>query len=149
MIRLYSDSDLLFGGNLNWPMPDNRYVTSPFGPRYHPVFGDYRMHNGTDFAASTGTPIYAAASGKVIIARWGTGYGNYITIDHGKNQEGLHVVTLYAHCTSLNVKEGDVVVRGKDVIGYVGSTGWSTGPHLHFGYKIGSQWANPMSKLNQ
>lgn len=150
-IRRAEQSKLKFsGGDLAWPLPNNyRRITSKFGPRFHPVYKRPSVHTGVDVAAPKGTPIRAAASGKVIFAGWGNAYGNYVLVNHGKNKQGQFVITQYAHCSALKVKEGDVVVKGKEIIGLVGSTGWSTGNHLHFGLKIGGNWVDPMNKKNK
>ncbi len=99
---------------------------SDFGPRLHPIFGSVRMHNGNDFGGGFGDPIFASAAGVVVMAELRGGYGNVVVIDHG-DQWG----TLYAHQSSFEVVVGQQVARG-DIIGRVGSTGYSTGPHLHF-----------------
>lgn len=113
-------------GSYIWPSASSVYVTSLFGNRLHPVYGYYRMHYGIDIGASYGTDIYAADGGYVTTSTYSSGYGNYVMIDHG---EGRY--TLYAHMTTRYVEEGDVVLQG-DVIGLVGSTGVSTGAHIHF-----------------
>ena len=117
------------GGSLQWPLPVAGSITSPFGYRTDPITGEVSYHTGTDIAAPNGTPILAAADGTVVIAngvdRWGGSYGYYVKLDHGG---GLQ--TLYAHCSSICVTTGQQVQAGK-VIGYVGSTGRSTGNHLH------------------
>lgn len=116
-------------GILSFPVSSN-VLTSLFGPRVHPISGEYKNHGGIDFSIGYGAEIYAAASGTVIEAytddTWGGGYGYHVVIAH---DNGL--VTLYAHCSSLAVSKGDYVSTGQ-VVGYVGSTGYSTGPHLHF-----------------
>ena len=114
------------------------YLSSPYGMRYHPISGNYTMHNGVDFAAYLGTPTYAAKSGVVTTARYGAGWGNYVVINHG---DGFS--TLYAHFDTIKVSEGDVVSRGQ-IIGTVGSTGNSTGPHLHFTMYYNGNTVNPM-----
>lgn len=110
----------------------NGYVTSHFGPRWG------RPHQGVDVAALPGTPIYAAASGEVIYSGWETGYGKSVLIDHGNNLK-----TRYAHCSRLNVSVGKRVYKG-DEIASVGSTGHSTGPHLHFEVLIKNVRKNPL-----
>jgi len=117
------------------PVPGR--VTSPFGPRRHPVFGSTASHPGVDMQARSGDPIHAAADGVVITARWINGYGNAVIISHGAKFS-----TLYAHQSKLLVSVGDQVSSG-DVIGLVGSTGWSTGPHLHFEVRINGTPVNP------
>lgn len=113
-------------------------MSSGFGMRNHPVRGGRRMHKGVDLAAPTGTPVYATADGIVGLARWGRGYGLYIKIDHGAELE-----TRYAHLSRLAVSAGERVEKG-EVIGYVGSTGWSTGPHLHYEVRVDGVAVNPI-----
>ncbi|MCX5961810.1 MAG: peptidoglycan DD-metalloendopeptidase family protein [Cyanobacteria bacterium] len=102
-------------------------ITSLFGWRIHPIFGDQRMHTGTDIAAPLGTPVIAALTGKVLLADFLGGYGIAVALEHGQGSQQ----TLYAHLSELFVKPGQVVEKGT-VIGRVGTTGNSTGPHLHF-----------------
>ncbi len=101
-------------------------VSSSFGMRFHPILGFNKMHSGIDFAAPTGTPIQAAGDGVVVDAKWWGGYGRWVRIAHNKDWE-----TGYGHMSSIAVRPGQVVHQG-DIIGYVGTTGRSTGPHLHF-----------------
>jgi len=117
------------------PVPGR--ITSPYGPRRHPVFGSTASHPGADMQARSGDPIYAAADGVVISARWINGYGNAVIIAHGSVYS-----TLYAHQSKLLVSVGDQVSSG-DVIGLVGSTGWSTGPHLHFEVRVNGVTVDP------
>lgn len=114
---------------------------SGFGSRLHPILGYYRMHSGLDIGGEQGQPIYAATGGEVILAGVNGGYGNTIVIDHG---DGLS--TLYAHQTSFESAVGDVVDTG-DIIGYVGSTGMSTGPHLHFEVRLFGSPIDPLPFL--
>jgi murein DD-endopeptidase MepM/ murein hydrolase activator NlpD len=107
-------------------LPVNAPMSSRFGYRVHPIFGDTRLHTGLDFAAGAGTPIRAAGPGRVVWAGPRGGYGNLVAIDHGNG-----LATLYAHQSRTDVTVGQKVATG-DVIGLVGSTGFSTGPHLHF-----------------
>lgn len=116
-------------------------VTSPFGPRLHPVFGTVRMHNGVDFRGSASTPITAAAAGTVVYAGPRGGYGNTVVVDHGGA-----LATLYAHQSAVFVSVGNGVAAGQ-VIGAVGSTGFSTGPHLHFEVRLGGTPVNPLGYL--
>ena len=124
-----------------WVRPVPGAVTSGFGPRLHPILGYYRMHTGWDMSADSGDPISAAASGTVILAGWFGGYGNCVVVDHGGG-----VTTLYAHQTSVAVSYGDSVSAG-DTVGYVGSTGLSTGPHLHFEVRIDGNLVDPSGYL--
>lgn len=113
-------------------------LTSGFGMRTHPVLGGRRGHKGIDLASPTGTPIYATADGVVTRADWFSSYGLYISLDHGAQLE-----TRYGHLSRLNVAEGQAVRKG-DLIGYVGSTGRSTGPHLHYEVRIAGTAVNPV-----
>ena len=126
-------------GDMMWPV--NGPITSPFGYRIHPILGYRKLHTGIDFGVGYGTPIQAADSGTVIYATWMSGYGNVIIIDHGRG-----ISTLYAHQSSLAVGNGARVSRGQ-VVGYVGSTGFSTGPHLHFEVRINGNPVDPMGYL--
>lgn len=110
--------------------PVNGVITSHFGPRINPVTGEAGYHNGIDYANDTGTPILASKSGVVVYSGWISGYGNTIILDHGSG-----VQTLYAHANSLTVNYGQAVNQG-DEVAKVGSTGMSTGPHLHFEIRI-------------
>lgn len=125
------------GGQFKWPTTST-YITSPFGFRMHPVLGVWKGHTGVDIGVSSGSPVFAAASGKVIVAQWYGGYGNAVVIDHGS---GLS--TLYGHNNSLNVSVGQTVSKG-DVISHSGSTGISTGPHLHFEVRVNGNYVDPM-----
>lgn len=123
-----------------WVSPLSSYrITSTFGMRVHPILGYARMHNGVDMSAPSGTPVYAAKSGKVTVAGWGSQAGNYVSINHG---DGF--ASIYMHLTNYIVSAGTYVTAGQ-VIGYVGSTGLSTGPHLHFGISYNGTYVNPMS----
>lgn len=124
-------------GTYTWPTPSCTKVTSPYGMRYHPTLKQNRMHQGIDIGASMGATIVAADSGTVIFAGWMSGYGQVIIVDHGG---GLS--TLYAHQSSFLVSKGATVSKGQ-AIGKVGSTGWSTGPHLHFEVRINGTPTNP------
>ena len=117
------------------------YVSSPFGYRVHPVTGEYKMHKGVDLAASKGTPIYATRSGYVTIATYHSTAGNYVTLNH---QDGY--TSVYMHMTHDVVSVGEYVKAGQ-LIGYVGSTGRSTGPHLHFGIAYQGSYVNPMNYI--
>ena len=129
--------------NSTWQCPVPYYtLTSPFGMRVHPVLGYKRMHNGIDMACASGTPIYATRSGTVTVASYQAGgAGNYVSINHG---DGFS--SIYMHMTHYIVYVGQQVSKGQ-VIGYVGSTGISTGPHLHFGISYGGTYVNPLAYI--
>ena len=126
-----------------WIMPlKTLRVTSAFGMRIHPISKVWKMHEGVDFSAAQGTPIYAARSGKVTTASYQAGgAGYYVSINHGDGYSSI-----YMHMTHYIVKPGDYVSAGQ-VIGYVGSTGGSTGPHLHFGIAYKGEYKNPMNYI--
>jgi murein DD-endopeptidase MepM/ murein hydrolase activator NlpD len=113
-------------------------MTSSFGMRTHPVLGGRRQHTGIDLAAPAGTPVYATADGIVSRADWYSSYGLYISVEHGAAMQ-----TRYAHLSRLAVVAGESVKKG-DLIGYVGSTGRSTGPHLHYEVRIEGLAVNPI-----
>ena len=112
-------------------------ITSPFGERVHPIFGTVRQHNGIDLDGVTGDPIVAGASGVVLSAGWRTGYGNTVVLSHGHGH-----TTLYAHMTDVAVATG-ATVQGGDLLGWVGTTGWTTGSHLHFEVRIDGEAVDP------
>ncbi len=116
-------------------VPSEGTITSPFGERWG------AMHQGIDIGASMGAPIYAAMDGKISCTEWEEGYGNVIKIDHGKG-----IQTVYAHCSSISSKLGEYVKRGEK-IGQVGSTGRSTGPHVHFEVRVNGKAENPLNYL--
>jgi murein DD-endopeptidase MepM/ murein hydrolase activator NlpD len=116
-------------------------VTSNFGWRTHPILGTERFHAGIDFGADYGSLIYASEQGRVIYADWYGGYGNAVIVDHGNG-----MTTLYAHCSDLYVKDGDVVAKGQPIAA-VGSTGFSTGPHLHFELRANGEPIDPAAYL--
>ena len=119
------------------PVTDFLYLSSSYGWRRHPVTGRTTMHEGLDFAAPRGTPIYASAAGIVVEAKYLNGYGNTVEIEHGNG-----IVTRYAHSSQLHVRQGDLVERGQ-LIADVGSSGRSTGPHLHFEVRMAGQPLDP------
>ena len=121
--------------------PSSGPITSHFGSRFHPVLGYSRFHAGTDFGAATGAPIRAAETGVVIFSGWYGGYGNTVILEHG---DGL--TTLYAHASRLYVSEGRAVRKG-DTIAAIGSTGLSTGPHLHFEVRRSGEPVDPLNFL--
>ncbi|MHB9149395.1 MAG: murein hydrolase activator EnvC family protein [Thermoleophilia bacterium] len=126
-------------GEYIWPVQGR--VSSPFGYRVHPIFKVRKMHTGIDLSATSGTPIRAADSGVVIQAGWRGGYGKAVVISHGGG-----LTTLYAHQSTILVSVGEAVDQG-DVIGKVGSTGYSTGPHLHFEVRLNGSPVDPMGYL--
>lgn len=113
-------------------------LTSGYGMRNHPVLGGRRQHKGVDLAMPTGTPVYATADGMVSKAEWFSSYGLYISLEHG-----AAIQSRYGHLSRLNVAAGQQVRKG-DLIGYVGSTGRSTGPHLHYEVRIAGAAVNPV-----
>ncbi|MDD4614271.1 MAG: peptidoglycan DD-metalloendopeptidase family protein [Caldisericia bacterium] len=126
-------------GALIWPIQG--VVSSEFGMRMHPIFGVYRMHTGIDIDQRYGYPIKAVADGSVAFSGWLTGYGNCVLIQHDYDHS-----TLYAHMNRRSVSKDQEVVQG-EVIGEVGSTGWSTGPHLHFEVRKNGDYVNPRDYL--
>ncbi|MGH2399825.1 MAG: murein hydrolase activator EnvC family protein, partial [bacterium] len=117
--------------------PARGVFTSPFGMRRHPIFRIRRMHTGQDIAAPYGTPVQAAAEGQVIYTGWFGGYGKIVVIDHGQG-----ISSLYAHLSSILTRDG-AHVRRAQTIGRVGSTGYSTGPHVHFEVRVNGRPINP------
>ncbi len=118
-------------------------MTSNFGMRVHPVLGGMRAHKGVDLSAPVGTPIYATADGVVGKASWFGGYGLYVQLEHGNDLE-----TRYGHMSRLAVAEGQHIHKG-DVLGYVGTTGRSTGPHLHYEVRVNGVAVNPIPYMQQ
>ncbi len=129
------------GGSWAYPLPFRATVTSPYGWRTHPITGKRSFHTGVDLAASKGTAIYACRGGTVTEATYSSVYGYYVTINHG---DGFS--TLYGHMTHYVVSSGQTVSKGQ-VIGYVGSTGMSTGPHLHLTFYKNGDTVNPMNYI--
>ncbi len=117
---------------------DGVRLTSDYGMRWHPVMGGRRAHKGVDLAGPTGTPVRATADGVVGRAEWYSSYGLYVALEHGANIE-----TRYGHMSRLNVASGQQVRKG-DIIGFIGSTGRSTGPHLHYEVRIAGLAVNPL-----
>lgn len=122
-----------------WPLSGYTRISSGYGGRTHPIAGVWRIHNGIDIPAPAGTPIRATKSGQVIVSAYGGSYGNYVSISHGGGNSSL-----YAHMSRRAVSAGQTVQQGQ-VIGYVGTTGSSTGNHLHFEIKVGGNRINPAS----
>ena len=140
ILRLQGDQAFV-GGDFAWPSASSTRVTSEFGNRFHPILKVKKLHTGIDIGAASGTKVLAANSGTVIKAGWNNSYGNLVMIDHGGG-----IVTLYAHNSKLLVSTGDVVARGQN-IALVGSTGQSTGPHIHFEVRVDGQYQNPRNWL--
>ncbi len=141
LIEYFEDKRSLYASTPSiWPV--RGWVTSPFGPRTSPFTGIPTFHEGIDIAAQTGTPIIAPADGVVVKAEFSTGYGNMVEISHGYG-----IKTVFGHNSRLNVKAGQQVRRG-DVISYVGDTGSSTGPHLHYEVRLNGLPVNPVKYLN-
>jgi murein DD-endopeptidase MepM/ murein hydrolase activator NlpD len=131
------------GGFLYRPVPGA--VTSPYGYRRHPIYGYWGLHDGTDFSAPCGTPNRAAASGTVISRYWDDVYGNRLYIDLGQ-VNGKNMTVIYNHLSGYRVSSGERVSRG-EVVGYAGTTGWSTGCHLHFTVMLDGNPVDPMNYM--
>jgi len=125
-----------------WPCPASSRITSGFGSRSSPTEGASTNHQGIDIGAASGSAVLAAASGTVVISTYSYSAGNYIMINHGGG-----VYTVYMHCSQLLASEGQSVIQGQ-TIAKVGSTGYSTGPHLHFGIRANGQYVNPVSYVS-
>lgn len=124
-------------GSFIWPVPSCTIITSRYGSRMHPILGYERFHAGLDIGAGAGSTIVAADGGTVSEARYSDSYGNYVLINHGNGY-----TTVCAHMSSIAVTEGQTVSQG-DIIGYVGSTGWATGPHCHFEIRANGSTTDP------
>ena len=138
---LQSANTQYIGGAMCWPSQASTRITSPFGWRYLSLLGGRNYHTGVDIGAAGGTNILAANSGTVIKAGWNNSYGYMVMVDHGGG-----IVTLYAHSSKLLVKTGDVVARGQ-AIALIGSTGMSTGNHLHFEVRVNGKYQNPLNYI--
>lgn len=128
---VYSDSQFI------WPVPSCTLLTSPYGYRIHPILDYERLHAGLDIGAKFGEEIIAADGGTVLIAEYSDSYGNFVLIDHGDRYS-----TAYGHMSEITVEAGQEVKQG-ELIGYIGSTGWSTGPHLHFEIRLDGERIDP------
>ncbi len=136
------------GGIMLWPTYATSYITSGYGNRLHPIQGIIKNHDGIDIGGALGDPVYAAADGIIIYSAFNNGgYGNMVMIDHGINDNGIKIVTLYGHGSKLLKNVGDEVKTG-DVIMEVGSTGYSTGPHLHFEVRENGVSTDPKKYLS-
>ena len=129
------------GGIFAWPAPSYTRISDEYGNRIHPTLGVQKFHNGLDMAAPGGSPILAAYDGKVVAAAYSGSMGNYIMIDHGDS-----LYTIYMHASALYVSKGAEVHKG-DKIAAVGSTGRSTGNHLHFSVRLNGNYVNPRNYL--
>lgn len=127
---------------LSWPVPGYQRISSPFGMRVHPISGQYSFHRGIDIPAPQGTPVVAAQGGVVVLSRYQGSYGNYVVLSH---PDGMR--TLYAHLSSRSVEAGAVVSQG-ETVGLMGSTGNSTGPHLHYETWTGSSASSRVNPMN-
>lgn len=131
------------GGTFKFPVASYTRVSDEYGPRIHPTLGIQQFHNGVDLASPKGTAIYAAYDGIVVAAAYSATMGNYVMIDHGS---GLY--TIYMHASTLYVEKDDIVVRG-ETIAAVGSTGRSTGPHLHFSVRLNGEYQSPWNYIKK
>lgn len=130
------------GGVFKWPAPSYTRISDDYGARIHPILKTQQFHNGIDMAAPSGSPILAAYDGEVVAAAYNGSMGNYVMIDHGDN-----LYTIYMHASALYVSKGQTVSRG-DKIAAVGSTGRSTGPHLHFSVRLNGGYVSPWNYLS-
>ena len=148
---IYSSNYELFytGGIMIWPTYTTSYITSPFGSRIHPIQGIVKGHNGIDIGGRMDDPVYAAADGVIIYYGWMSGYGNCVMVDHGMDNSGKKIVTLYGHGNRFmdNLRIGTVVKQGEQIM-YLGSTGNSTGPHVHFEVRENGVAVDPKSYLS-
>lgn len=142
LIKNLSTTKKYAGGSMLWPCSKTKKISSAYGMRFHPILKKNKMHTGIDIAAPKGESIVAANKGTVIMSGWQNGYGNTVVIDHGGG-----ITTLYAHCSKLLVKVGQEVKAG-EVIAKVGSTGLSTGPHLHFEVRKDGKTRNPLEYVS-
>ena len=131
------------GEKMTWPCPSYTRISSEYGWRIHPTLGVNKYHNGVDMAAPKGTNILAAFSGEVVAATYNSTMGNYVLMNHGNGY-----YTIYMHASKLCVSPGDIIIEGEK-IAEVGSTGRSTGPHLHFGVRKNGEYVNPMDYLKR
>ncbi len=131
------------GGMFAWPCPNYKRISDDYGNRMHPTLGVEKFHNGIDLAAPSGSSILAAYDGKVVASAYNASMGNYVMIDHGND-----LYTIYMHASALYVSKGDMVVKGQQIAA-VGSTGRSTGPHLHFGVRLNGNYVSPWNYLSK
>lgn len=138
-----TDNYATAAGQYRWPLGIKGRISSKFGARTAPTVGASTYHKGIDIAVSAGTPILASNTGTVVTATYSSSAGNYLMIYHGNN-----TYTIYMHCSRLAVKSGASVIKGQ-VIAYVGSTGISTGPHLHFAFSVNGNYVDPLKYVKQ
>ena len=138
-----SEKIIYDGGMFKWPAPSYTRISSDFGWRIHPTLGVEKFHNGVDMAAPGGSPILAAYDGEVIASGYNSSMGNYIMINHGGG-----LITIYMHASALYVSQGTMVARGEKIAA-VGTTGRSTGNHLHFGVRLNGEYVSPWNYLSQ
>ena len=131
------------GGMFKWPCPNYTRISDDYGMRMHPILHVEKFHNGIDLAAPSGSPILAAYDGEVIAADYNSSMGNYIMINHGGG-----LITIYMHASKLYVSKGTMVARGEKIAG-VGTTGRSTGNHLHFGVRLNGEYVSPWNYLSK
>lgn len=131
------------GGKFKFPLASYTRISDDYGWRTHPILGVKQFHNGVDFAAPKGTAIYAAYDGKVVAATYSATMGNYVMIDHGSE-----IYTIYMHASALYVEKGDIVIRGETIAG-VGTTGRSTGNHLHFSVRKSGEYQSPWDYISK
>ena len=141
IVSLQKNTGAYSGGAMAWPVPGYSRISSYYGYRIHPIFQTKKLHTGIDIPAPTGTSIKAASNGTVIYSGWLGGYGKAVMVDHGGG-----IVTLYAHNSSITVSVGQEVSRGS-TIAKAGSTGYSTGPHLHFEVRRNGAYEDPITWL--
>lgn len=140
---ILTDGEISIISSGSWPVPSTTRISSSYGYRIHPIFNTKKLHKGIDIPATTGTPAVAIDDGVVIFSGVQRGYGNTVMIQHTDGK-----VTLYAHNNSLSVSKGDKVVKGQ-VVSRIGSTGNSTGPHLHFEVRINGNTVDPMKYVTK
>lgn len=138
----YMESVSASASGFIWPCPSSRKITSEYGPRTAPTAGASSNHKGIDIGAASGSAIVAAQSGTVVTAMYSQSGGNMVIISHGKNASGQLVCSVYMHASALYVSSGQKVLQGQKIAA-VGSTGYSTGPHLHFAVTVGGSYVNP------
>jgi len=141
--RTAKDSNVQIASGFMKPIQGR--ITSPFGWRTHPIFNSKSFHSGVDIGGPNLGAIRASNSGKVIYSGWYGGYGKVVILDHGSNS-GKPITTLYAHMNSIKVSNGQRVAKG-DILGYEGTTGYSTGPHCHFEVRVNGQPNNPLNYI--